>query len=136
MAPLMGTATTRPNRSESTNMNAPPTMTPGSSRMFIFPLATSYVPNAKLAIVSRVANEIAPTFEADQAASSVARTIGGASTQIIRRFDGIALHFNVPLDYHGHARFIQYPVPPEAIVRSALGQERRSAASTERPVFH
>jgi hypothetical protein len=91
MTELKGTAITMLNRSESTNPTAPPTTTPGSSAIFVCPSATSYKQNAKLTIVNKAAKDIAPTFEADHAASNVARTITGKATQIFRRLDVMAL---------------------------------------------
>jgi hypothetical protein len=85
------TAITMLNRSESTNPTAPPTTTPGSSAFFVCSSATSYKQNAKLKIVNKAAKDIAPTFEADHAASNVARTITGKATQIFRRLDVMAL---------------------------------------------
>src|SRR5260370_40712877 len=96
MTELPGTVIIKLNRSEITNMMVPPTMIPGSSRMFACPAATSYAPNAKLATVNKVAKEIAPTLDAVQAASKVARTIGGAASQIFRVPDTIALRLRAP----------------------------------------
>jgi hypothetical protein len=42
------------------------------------------MPNAKLTMVNKAAKDIAPTFDAEPAASNVARTIGGNSSQIFR----------------------------------------------------
>jgi len=91
MTELTGTVIIMLNRSESTNTTAPPTTTPGSSAIFVCPSATSYMPNAKLTIVNKAAKDIAPTFDADQAANNVARTITGKATQIFRRLDAMAL---------------------------------------------
>lgn len=91
MTELTGTVIKMLNRSESTNTTAPPTRTPGSSAIFVCPSATSYMPNAKLTIVNKAAKDTAPTFDADHAASNVARTITGKATQIFRRLDAMAL---------------------------------------------
>jgi hypothetical protein len=66
-------------------------MTPGNSAISARLSAISYMPNAKLAIVKKPAKDIAPTFDADQAASNAARIIAGEAIQIFRRLDAIAL---------------------------------------------
>ena len=48
--------------------------------------------NARLTMMNKAANDIAPTFDAAQAACNVACTIAGSATQIFRGPDALALH--------------------------------------------
>jgi hypothetical protein len=50
------------------------------------------MPNARLTMMNKAANDIAPTFDAAQAACNVACTIAGSATQIFRGPDALALH--------------------------------------------
>jgi hypothetical protein len=63
---------------------------------FKCPLAISYMPNPKLKVTNKAVKDIAPTFEADQAASNVARTITGEAVHMFRKLDtAMALQLGV-----------------------------------------
>src|SRR5215216_2836332 len=87
MTKLTGTVIAKLKSSVSTKIAAPPNTTPGRSAIFVCPSATLYIPNVKLASVNRVANDAAPTADADHAASIIARTL---PVMIEPRSDGFA----------------------------------------------